>query len=47
MDDTGWSTTNHGRIKEGTGKMDMWINIVLGEGKQMYGRQFLGLINEN
>jgi hypothetical protein len=34
-------------MEEGTGKRDMWINIVLGEGKQMYGGQFLGLINEN
>jgi hypothetical protein len=47
MDDTGWSTTNRGRIEECTGKRDMWINIVLGEGKLMYGGQFLGLTNEN
>ena len=47
MDYTGWSTTNRGRIEEDTGNRDMWINIVLGKGKELYGGQFLGLINEN
>jgi hypothetical protein len=47
MDDTGWSMNNRGRIDEDNGNRDMWTNTVLGEGKQMYGGQFLRLINEN
>jgi len=47
MDDSGWSMTNRGRIEEDTRERDMWINTVLCEAKQLYGGQFLGLINEN
>ena len=44
MDDSGWNMTNRGRIDEDTGNRDVRINIVLGEGKQLYGGQ---IINEN
>jgi len=39
--------TNRGRIDKDTGNRDVRINIVLGEGKQLYGGQMLGIINEN
>jgi len=39
--------TNCGRTDKVTRDKDMWINIVLCEAKQLYGEQFLGLIDEN
>lgn len=42
MDGIRRSVTGHGLRTEDIGDMDLWRNLVLGEGKPLYGSQSLG-----